>query len=61
VIVSKDSDFVGRVQRLGHPPALLYVTSGNSITRHLKEVFTATFPEALRLLQTGETIVEIGG
>ena len=44
VIVSKDSDFLDRVSRYGSPPRLLYVTSGNSTTRHLKEVFLRTFP-----------------
>ena len=61
IIVSKDSDFLDRVQRLGSPPKLLYVTSGNSSTRHLRGVFLKTFPEAQRLLLVGEEIVEIGG
>ena len=61
VIVSKDSDFLDRVQRLGPPPHLLYVTSGNSTTRHLKEVLLKTFPEICRLLLAGESIVELGG
>lgn len=60
VIVSKDSDFLDRVQRLGSPPSLLYVTSGNSTTRYLKVVFMRTFPEARRLFSSGEPIVEIG-
>ena len=61
VIVSKDSDFLERVQRRGSPPKLVHVTSGNSTTRHLKDVFLATFSEAQRLLAAGEDIVEIGG
>lgn len=61
VIVSKDSDFLDRVQRLGSPPQLMYVTNGHSSTRHLKEVLSRTFPEAQRLLNQGEPIVEISG
>lgn len=61
VIVSKDSDFLERVQRLGSPPKLVYVTSGNRTTRHLKDVFLVTFLEAQRLLIAGEDLVEIGG
>ena len=61
VILSKDSDFLDRVQRLGTPPQLIYVTSGNSSVRHLKEVLIRTFPEAQLLLNGGEAIVEIGG
>ncbi|WP_161883519.1 DUF5615 family PIN-like protein [Deinococcus alpinitundrae] len=60
VIVSKDSDFLDRVQRLRSPPQLLYVTSGNSSTRHLEEVLLLTFAEAEHLLKQGENIVEIG-
>ena len=61
IIVPKDSDFLDRVQRRGSPPKSLYVTSGNSSTRHLREVFLKTFPEAQRLLLVGEEIVEING
>lgn len=59
VVVSKDSDFLDRVTRLGAPPQLLYVTCGNTSTRFLKEVFIRVFPEAHRLLEQGEAVVEI--
>ena len=60
VIVSKDSDFVDLVLRLGAPPQVLWVTCGNLTNRRLREVFEELFPDALRLLQDGEPIVEIG-
>jgi predicted nuclease of predicted toxin-antitoxin system len=60
VVVSKDSDFVDLVTRLGTPPQILWVTCGNITNRNLRRIFTETFPEALRLLQAGESIVEIG-
>ena len=59
VIVTKDSDFVDLVTRLGTPPQILWVTCGNVTNRYLREMFTNTFPEALSLLQAGEPIVEI--
>jgi predicted nuclease of predicted toxin-antitoxin system len=59
VVVSKDSDFVDLVTRLGTPPQILWVTCGNVTNRNLQRIFTETFPEALRLLQAGEAIVEI--
>ena len=59
VIVSKDSDFVDLVTRLGTPPKLIWVTCGNVTNRNLRRIFTETFPEAIALLQAGESIVEI--
>jgi len=60
VIISKDSDFVDLISRLGTPPQLLWVVCGKVTNRHLQAVFTATFQDAVRLLQEGEGIVEIG-
>ena len=60
VIVSKDSDFVDLVLRLGAPPQVLWVTSGNLTNRRLQAVFLALFPDAIELLNAGEFVVEIG-
>lgn len=60
VLISKDSDFVDLVQRLGPPPQLIWVTCGNVTNANLKEIFSAVFKQALDLLAGGETIVEIG-
>ena len=59
IIISKDSDFVDLVTRLGTPPQILWVTCGNVTNKHRRQIFTNTFPEALLLLQAGEPIVEI--
>ncbi|MBR8838068.1 MAG: hypothetical protein DSM106950_29730 [Stigonema ocellatum SAG 48.90 = DSM 106950] len=48
------------VTRLGTPPQILWLTCGNVTNRNLRRIFTKTFPDALRLLQAGENIVEIG-
>jgi predicted nuclease of predicted toxin-antitoxin system len=61
VIMSKDSDFVDFVCRLGAPPQILWLTCGNVTNRNLRELLTATLPEAITQLQQGEIIVEIGG
>lgn len=61
VIMTKDSDFVDLVTRLGIPPQILWVTCGNVTNRNLRQIFIQTFPNALRLLQEGESIVEISG
>ena len=59
-IISKDSDFVELVQRLGSPPQLLWVTCGNVSNKHMRHIFTKLFPDALSMLREGEAIVEIG-
>ena len=60
IIISKDSDFVDLISRMGQPPQLLWIVCGNVTNRHLQAVFAATFQDACRLLQDGEAIVEIG-
>ncbi|MFI3217716.1 MAG: DUF5615 family PIN-like protein [Methylococcales bacterium] len=59
VIISKDSDFVEMVLRLGIPPQLLWITCGNVTNRRLQELLTQVFPKAEKLLATGEVVVEI--
>lgn len=61
IIMTKDSDFVDLVTRLGTPPQILWITSGNVTNRNLRQILIQTFPNALRLLQEGESIVEISG
>ena len=60
ILISKDSDFVDLVQRLGPPPQLIWVTCGNVTNANLKAIFSAVFRQALNLLAGGEAIVEIG-
>jgi len=60
VLISKDSDFVELVSRYGAPPQLIWVTCGNVTNRQLQITFTKNFAASLELLQTGQTIVEIG-
>ncbi len=59
VIVTKDSDFIDLVCRLGSPPQILWLTCGNVTNRNLRKLLMATLPNALEQLQQGEMIVEI--
>lgn len=59
VIMTKDSDFIDLVCRLGTPPQILWLTCGNVTNRNLRLLLTATLPEALKQLQQGTMIVEI--
>ncbi|MCT7988471.1 DUF5615 family PIN-like protein [Laspinema olomoucense] len=59
VIMTKDSDFIDLVCRLGSPPQILWLTCGNVTNRSLRQLLMATLPDALELLRQGEMIVEI--
>ena len=59
VIMTKDSDFIDLVCRLGTPPQILWLTCGNVTNRNLRRLLTATLPDALERLLQGEAIVEI--
>lgn len=57
--MTKDSDFVDLVCRLGIPPQIIWLTCGNVTNRNLRQLLTTTFPDALERLRDGEAIVEI--
>lgn len=59
VVMTKDSDFVELLSRLGPPPKIIWVTAGNTSNRHLKNVLQATFGAAVAALDSGETLVEV--
>jgi predicted nuclease of predicted toxin-antitoxin system len=59
VIMTKDSDFIDLVCRLGTPPQILWLTCGNVTNRNLRQLLSATLPDALEQLQQGAMIVEI--
>ena len=59
VIMTKDSDFIDLVCRLGTPPQILWLTCGNVTNRNLQKLLSATLPNAIEKLKQEETIVEI--
>ncbi|WP_204136987.1 DUF5615 family PIN-like protein [Halomicronema sp. CCY15110] len=61
VVMTKDSDFVDLVERLGSPPQIIWLTCGNTSNARLREMLSETLPRALELLAAGETLVEISG
>jgi predicted nuclease of predicted toxin-antitoxin system len=58
-VLTKDSDFVELLHRLGAPPQIIWITCGNVSNQHLRILFHATFKQALQLLQDGESLIEI--
>lgn len=61
IFITKDSDFADLVDRLGSPPQIIWLTCGNTSNARLQEILSATLPEALELLRSGEALVEISG
>ncbi|MFE1746632.1 DUF5615 family PIN-like protein [Coleofasciculus sp. H7-2] len=61
IVITKDRDFVDLVDRFGSPPQIIWLTCGNTSNARLREILSATLPEALELLRTGEMLVEISG
>lgn len=59
VIMTKDSDFIDLVCRLGTPPQILWITCGNVTNHNLRRLLIATLPDALEQLRQGTMIVEI--
>lgn len=59
IVLTKDSDFVLLLERLGPPPAVLWVRCGNTSNAHLRTVLLRTLKNALALIDAGESLVEI--
>jgi predicted nuclease of predicted toxin-antitoxin system len=59
VVMTKDSDFVELVRRLGSPPQVLWVTCGNTSNARLRDILSPVLPTALKLLDQGDSLVEI--
>jgi len=59
ILMTKDSDFVDLVERLGEPPRIIWLTCGNTSNARLRQILSLFLPEALELLDSGEKLVEI--
>ena len=59
VVMTKDRDFVGLLERLGSPPKVIWITAGNTSNQNLKRILAKTLLDALALLESGEVLVEI--
>ncbi|MFW9260382.1 DUF5615 family PIN-like protein, partial [Nostoc sp. CALU 546] len=40
ILITKDSDFVDLVERLGTPPQIIWLTCGNTSNARLQEIFS---------------------
>jgi len=57
--MTKDSDFIDLVNRLGAPPQVIWLTCGNTSNARLRQILKKTLHQAMLLLASGESIVEI--
>ena len=60
-VLTKDADFPQLLAQHGHPPKVLWLTCGNTSNENLRRILTPTLAAALKLLDSGESIVEITG
>jgi len=60
-VMTKDSDFVNLQIQHGSPPKIIWITCGNTSNKRLKEILTTHLFKAVRLLEAGDTLVEISG
>lgn len=59
VVMTKDSDFAELVNRYGSPPQVIWLICGNTSNARLKQILISTLSQAIDLLRTGESLVEI--
>ena len=61
IVMTKDSDFVELVTARGTPPQVIWLTCGNTTNARLREILAQALPAAIKLLESGEAVVEISG
>lgn len=59
VVLTKDKDFVIFLNRFGPPPKIILLRCGNTSNKRLKEILLASLAEAVKLLESGEDLIEI--
>jgi predicted nuclease of predicted toxin-antitoxin system len=60
IVITKDGDFVNLLERHGSPPKIIWLTCGNTSEAALQQILSSALPEAIRLLNSGDDLVEIG-
>lgn len=60
LILTKDADFLHLLERYGSPPKVLWLTCGNTSEVALQQLLAKHLLSALGILESGESLVEIG-
>jgi predicted nuclease of predicted toxin-antitoxin system len=58
-IITKDADFANRRVLRFDGPSIVWIRRGNSSRHQLLEWFAPLFPEIVRALENGESVVEV--
>jgi len=61
IVLTKDADFPHLLEQHGPPPKVLWLTCGNTSNQNVRRILSSTLVPALRLLDAGESIVELTG
>ena len=59
VVFTKDQDFLELLRRLGPPPRILWLSTGNSSNQRVRTMLTRSWPKISALLRSGEALVEV--
>ncbi len=59
--MTKDADFPRLLAAKGAPPAIIWLTFGNSSLANIKTILTSRLSTALAFIDDGEALVEITG
>lgn len=59
IVITKDGDFVELLYQHGPPPAVIWLTCGNTSNEAVKRLFRRRLKQALGFLERGESLVEI--
>ncbi len=59
VVMTKDRDFLQLLEVMGAPPAIIWLTCGNTSNARLRTILRNALSPAIALLKSGEVLVEI--
>lgn len=59
VIFTKDADFLELLRRYGPPPAILWLTAGNTSNARVRALLESAWFDILERLDRGEALVEV--
>jgi predicted nuclease of predicted toxin-antitoxin system len=58
-VMTKDDDFLQLAHDKGEGPKIIWITCGNTSNQKMKQILSNTLRDATKLLEKGETVVEI--
>ena len=61
VVLTKDADFVHLLAQHGPPPKVIWLRCGNTTKERLQQILNEALPSALKMLASGESMIEIRG